>query len=355
MKPAIEPTESGLYCAQGDFYIDPWRAVPRAVVTHAHSDHATPGCGQYLTSTEGQAVLRVRMGSKAQIETLPYDQPIDIQGVRLSLHPAGHVLGSAQVRIEAHGYVSVVSGDYKTEPDRTCTPFEPVKCHLFLTESTFGLPVYRWPAPSIVEDQINKWWARNRSEGRSSVIYAYSLGKAQRILAGLDPSIGPIITHGAVEPLNQAYRETGIALPPTQTVSQVKDTSTFRGAMVLAPPSAQGTPWMRRFGDISQAFASGWMQIRGTRRRRALDRGFVVSDHADWPGLLQAIQATEAETVWVTHGYSSVLVRWLTECGKDAHVLATRFRGEGDDSTADEVPAEALETQVDEVTEGQPS
>ena len=212
------------------------------------------------------------MGSKAQIETLPYDQPIDIQGVRLSLHPAGHVLGSAQVRIEAHGYVSVVSGDYKTEPDRTCTPFEPVKCHLFLTESTFGLPVYRWPAPSIVEDQINKWWARNRSEGRSSVIYAYSLGKAQRILAGLDPSIGPIITHGAVEPLNQAYRETGIALPPTQTVSQVKDTSTFRGAMVLAPPSAQGTPWMRRFGDISQAFASGWMQIRGTRRRRALDR-----------------------------------------------------------------------------------
>ena len=332
MKPAIQLTERGLYCPQGDFYIDPWKSVPRAVVTHAHSDHACRGCGQYLTTPECLAVLKVRMAADAVIETLPFGTSTHINGVQLSLHPAGHVLGSAQVRIEHAGYVSVVSGDYKIEPDRTCTPFEPVRCHLFLTESTFGLPVYRWPAPGEVSSQINQWWARNRSNGQSSVVYAYSLGKAQRILAGLDAGIGPIITHGAVEPLNQAYRESGISLPPTRTVSQVDNAKEFKGAMVLAPPSAQGTPWMRRFGEVSQAFASGWMQIRGTRRRRALDRGFVVSDHADWPGLLQAIEATGAETVWVTHGYSAVLVRWLQERGTEAQVLETRFQGEAGDT-----------------------
>jgi len=282
------------------------------------------------------------MGDHAVLETVAYGESLNWNGIKLSLHPAGHVLGSAQVRIESAGHVSVVSGDYKIEPDRTCTPFEPVRCHLFLSESTFGLPVYRWPAAETVEKQINQWWAGNRSVGRSSVIYAYSLGKAQRILAGLDPTIGPIITHGAVEPLNRAYRESGIFLPPTRTVSQVADAQDFQGAMVLAPPSAQGTPWMRRFGEVSQAFASGWMQIRGTRRRRALDQGFVVSDHADWPGLLKAIDETGAETIWVTHGYSSILVRWLREHGKDAHVLETQYRGEAGAGEPEEEPPGVL-------------
>jgi putative mRNA 3-end processing factor len=332
VNPAIELTESGLYCAPGDFFIDPWRPVPRAVVTHAHADHACRGCGEYLTSADGQAVLRTRLGADVTIETLPYGHGLTIGGVWLSLHPAGHVLGSSQVRIEHRGHVSVVSGDYKLDADPTCAPFETVRCHLFLTESTFGLPIYRWPDPTEVAASINAWWAANTAAGRASIVFAYALGKAQRILAGLDPDHGPILTHGAVEPLVRAYRQTGIVLPATRAVGEVEDPAEFRRALVLAPPSAQGSPWMRRFGDASTAFASGWMQIRGARRRRALDRGFVVSDHADWPDLLQAIDSTGAETVWVTHGYSAVLVRWLREQGRKAEALPTRFVGEGDET-----------------------
>ncbi|MEO9148126.1 MAG: ligase-associated DNA damage response exonuclease, partial [Burkholderiaceae bacterium] len=269
-----------------------------------------------------------------------------INGVRVSLHPAGHVLGSAQVRIEHGGQVWVASGDYKTQADGTCTPFEPVRCDAFITESTFGLPIYRWPSQAVLFAQINDWWRGNAAAGRASVLLCYAFGKAQRILANVDASIGPIVVHGAVEPLNAVYRAAGVALPPTHKVTDAGvDAAMLRRALVLAPPSTQGTPWMRRFGVHSDAFASGWMQLRGTRRRRGVDRGFVMSDHADWPGLQHAIGATGAERVLVTHGSVAVMVRWLREQGLDAQGFKTEYGNE--DDQADRVEAGDRADQTD--------
>lgn len=324
-------TERGLYCEDGDFYIDPWRPVDRAVITHAHSDHARWGMGKYLASRESERVLRLRVGDEANIQTLEFGERLHLGAVQVSLHPAGHILGSAQVRVERQGEVAVVSGDYKTEPDRTCTPFEPIRCHTFVTESTFGLPIYRWPAQETTFAQVNAWWRRNQELGKCSVLYGYALGKSQRALAGLDPEIGPIFVHGAVHSLTEAYRQTGIDLPPTRRIGEVGRDFDFAKAMVLAPPSADGTPWMRRFGDHATGFLSGWMAIRGTRRRRSVDRGFVLSDHVDWPSLLSAIEATGAENVWVTHGYTAAVARYLTETGRQARVLATGWEGEQND------------------------
>ena len=330
----IQLTENGLYCAAGDFYVDPWRPVARAVVTHAHADHARPGSGSYLATADGAAVFRTRLGADAQIQTAAYGEAVTINGVRVSLHPAGHILGSAQVRVERGGEVWAISGDYKIGADTTCAPFEPVRCHTFVTESTFGLPIYRWRAQAEVFDEINAWWRANQLAGKASMLFAYALGKAQRLLAGVDPAIGPIFTHGAVERLNRDYRASSVALPATTYAADHK--ADWSQALIVAPPSAQGTPWMRRFGNLSTGFASGWMQLRGTRRRKAVDRGFALSDHADWPGLLDAIRATGAERVWVTHGYSAVLARWLHDQGFDTATVATHFEGEPDDAGSDE-------------------
>jgi putative mRNA 3-end processing factor len=331
----LELNERGLFCAGGDFYVDPWEPVDRAVITHAHADHARHGCGHYLTTRDGEGVLRLRLGSDASIQSVEYGESLMLGRVKLSLHPAGHILGSAQVRIESHGLTCVVSGDYKLEPDPTCAAFEPVRCHAFVTESTFGLPIYRWPARKDVLAAIQAWWQGNQEAGKASLMFSYALGKSQRILAGLDPSIGPILTHGAVEKVNEAYRAGGIALPATQHVGTVARSTSWSRALILAPLSARGTAWTRRFGAASTGFASGWMQIRGTRRRRAVDRGFVLSDHADWPGLLRAVESSGAQSVWVTHGYSAVLARWLSERGLDARAIPTRFEGERDDLPED--------------------
>jgi putative mRNA 3-end processing factor len=317
----------GLYCPPGDFYIDPWRPVARAVITHAHSDHARFGHGHYLAAQQAESVLRTRLGD-IDLQTLAYGQRIVHNGVDLSLHPAGHVLGSAQVRLEHAGAVWVASGDYKVAPDKTCAPFEPVKCDVFITESTFGLPIYRWCPDDEIFADINGWWARNIVAGRASVLTCYSFGKAQRILSGVDPSIGPIIVHGAVEPLNRAYRAAGVELPPTQRVVDVKDKADLKRALVICPPSAAASPWMHRFGDAQTAFASGWMQLRGARRRGGYDRGFVLSDHADWPGLLGAIGATGAQRIIVTHGSVPVMVRYLTEQGLQAEGFDTEYGGD---------------------------
>ncbi|MEY4562257.1 MAG: hypothetical protein RLZZ618_1534 [Pseudomonadota bacterium] len=327
----------GLYCPPGDFYIDPWRPVSHALITHAHGDHLRMGHGHYLTAEAGRRVVLARVGD-VHLDTLPYGQTLVHRGVKVSFHPAGHVLGSAQVRLEHGGRVWVVSGDYKTGPDATCTPFEPVRCDTFITESTFGLPVFRWAPQQQVFDGINEWWRANAEVGRSSVLYAYSFGKAQRILAGVNPSIGPIVTHGAMTSLNTAYRESGVALPPTILVTET-DPADLRRALVIAPPSTQGSTWLKRFGEFSDAFASGWMQLRGTRRRRGLDRGFVLSDHADWPGLLEAIRATEAPRVIVTHGYTGPLVRYLSELGWQAGAFVTEYGADDDEDKPSEVPA----------------
>ncbi len=317
----------GLYCPPGDFYIDPWRPVGRAVITHAHADHARVGHGKYLASAPAEGVLRTRLG-EIDLETLPYGEQIVHNGVKLSLHPAGHVLGSSQVRLEHAGRVWVASGDYKVAPDRTCAPFEAVKCDVFITESTFGLPIYRWVSDAELFTDINDWWSRNVLAGRASVIACYSFGKAQRVLSGVDASIGPIIVHGAVEPLNRAYRAAGVELPPTRMVTDVTEKSDLKRALVVCPPGAAASTWLRRFGDASTAFASGWMQLRGARRRGGWDRGFVLSDHADWPGLMSAIGATGAQRVIVTHGSIPVMVRYLREQGLEAESFETEYGGD---------------------------
>ncbi|MDB4878452.1 MAG: exonuclease of the beta-lactamase fold involved in processing-like protein [Gemmatimonadetes bacterium] len=336
--------DRGLYCEVGDFHIDPWQPVERAVITHAHGDHARWGSGTYLCSREGQGVLRTRLGTDASIQSVDWAEPVDINGVRVSLHPAGHILGSAQIRVEHRGEVWVASGDYKTDPDPTCTPFELVRCHTFITESTFGLPIYRWCPEWQVFDDIRAWWTANRHAGRASVLFGYALGKAQRLLAGLaGADIGPIYTHGAVERLNRDYRAAGVRLADTRYASDLPKGYDFSGSMIVAPPSAAGSTWLRRFGNVSTGFASGWMRIRGARRRRALDRGFVLSDHVDWPSLLAAVEGTGAQRVWVTHGTREPLVRWLTERGLEAMALRAQWKGEEDadpvEVAGEEIPA----------------
>jgi len=327
-KGLITLTERGLYCRQGDFYIDPWQPVKNAVVTHAHADHAYRGHEHYLVAKPCEPLARLRLDEDADITSQEYGERTAIDGVSLSFHPAGHILGSAQVRVEYKGEIWVISGDYKLTPDATCAPFEPVKCNFFVTEATFGLPIYRWTPPSQVFTEINAWWRRNQEREKASVIFAYALGKAQRIMNGVDRSIGPIYTHGSVERLTRVYREAGTDLPETTYAGDVTNKKDFIGSLIVAPPSAQGSTWLRRFGNHSTAFASGWMMVRGARRQRAVDRGFVMSDHADWPELQKAIAATGAETVYVTHGFVDELVRYLSETGVEAHALKTQFVGD---------------------------
>ncbi|HEX5971512.1 MAG TPA: ligase-associated DNA damage response exonuclease [Gemmatimonadaceae bacterium] len=328
-------TPSGLYCPAADLYIDPWLPVDRAVITHAHGDHARWGSRHYLAAREGERVLRTRLGTEASIELVDYGAPIRINDITVTLIPAGHILGSAQVRLEHRGEVWVVSGDYKTEPDATCTAFEVARCHTFVTESTFGLPIYTWRPQAEVFRELRDWWRDNAAEGRASVVYGYALGKAQRILAGvLDADIGPIYTHGAVERLTRDYRDAGVTLPPTTAVATMPKGTRFGGSLVVAPPSAAGSTWLRRFGDHSTAFASGWMRVRGARRRRGLDRGFVLSDHVDWPSLLNTIHTTGAECVWVTHGYREPVARFLEERGLRTRTIASQWEGEGDGDDA---------------------
>ncbi len=317
--PLLELHTNGLYCPAGDFYIDPWAPVERAVITHAHADRAHPGSASYLTAEPGVALLRESLGADAAIQSLPYGQPLTIGDASLSLHPAGHILGSAQVRIERDGEVWVVSGDYQLAPDPTCAPFEALACHTFVTESTFGLPIFRWPPIAETLASIEAWWRANREAGRASVLFTQPLGTAQRLLAMLDASIGTILAHPEIERFNRHYRAYGIPLdaPPAD--------SDPAGALMLAPLSAPDDAWMRPWAHASTAMASGWMRIRGPRRRRSLDRGFVLSSHADWPALLAVIDATRAETVWVLHGQPSPLVRWLAEHGHLAVAIEAHF------------------------------
>ncbi len=336
MQDLIVQRPEGLYCPPGDFYIDPWRPVGRAVITHAHADHARTGHGHYLAAAPAEGVLRARLGANIALQSVQYGQAVTHNGVTVSLYPAGHVLGSAQVRLAHGGQTWVASGDYKVAPDATCTPFEPVRCDVFITESTFGLPIYRWRPDAEVFAEINAWWAANAAVGRASVLMCYSFGKAQRILSGVDARIAPIIVHSAIQTLNTAYRDAGVNLPETRLVSEVTDPTDFKRALVLCPPSAAVGPWIKRFGDFSDAFASGWMQLRGARRRGSYDKGFVLSDHADWPGLMGAIGATGASRVIVTHGSIPVLVRYLSSQGLEAEAFQTEYG----DETAEEKAAE---------------
>lgn len=325
----LTATSDGLFCADGNFYIDPWNPVARAVLTHAHGDHARPGSSSYLCAQQGARLLERRFGSSAIVETMEYGQRLSLGNVTISLHPAGHVLGSAQVRIERRGEVWVVAGDYKRDADPTCSAFEPVRCDTFVTESTFGLPIYRWdPTETIMRDIVD-WWNGNAAEGKSSVLFCYTIGKAERILAELARFTDrTVFVHGMMLSMVAAYREEGVAMLPVQSATDRPRGSSFAGELVLAPLPARGTPWMRRLGNHSDAFASGLMRVRGVRRQRAFDRGFVLSDHADWPALLQTIRDSGAERVLASHGHAEPLARYLSEQGWQSGVIRTAWEGE---------------------------
>ena len=330
MSDLVIATEAGLYCPAGDFHIDPQHKVARAVITHAHADHARPGMGHYWATKISEGLMRARVSRDSAMTLLDYGQRVAIGAAAVSLHPAGHVLGSAQVRIEVGGEVWVVSGDYKRCPDPSCAPFEPVPCDTFVTEATFAQPIYQWAAPALVAREIFDWWQQCQAEGRAAVLFCYALGKAQRVLAELVQffdadalargTVPPVLLHGAMTPLVAIYRKAGIRMLPTQAVGTPPRGTDFSGRLILAPPGASGTPWMRQFQPYSSGFASGWMHQQGPRRQR-YDRGFALSDHSDWPGLLRSIEQCGARRVLTMHGDAAVLIAHLKARGISAASL----------------------------------
>lgn len=334
----IEFKEIGLYCPVADVYIDPWRPVDKAFITHAHADHARWGHKKYIATKKSVPVMKHRLGKTINATGVDFGETVMVNGVKFSFHPAGHIIGSAQIRVEYKGEVWVASGDYKLGIDNTCTPFETVKCNAFITESTFGLPIFKWEEQETTISEINDWWQKNKEDGKTSVITAYALGKAQRIINSVDHSIGPIFCHGAVENTNVILREQGESLADTRRVIQGVKQREFEGALVVTTPASLGTAWMKRFKNYSTAAASGWMTMRGARRRRGVDRGFVFSDHADWDQLNTAIKNTGAERIFVTHGYTSIYTEYLRTQGYDAHIVNTEYTG-GEDQESEETAA----------------
>jgi putative mRNA 3-end processing factor len=326
--PLLTFTPRGIHCPRADVYIDPWRGVDRAIITHAHADHARRGSHYYLCSPITKPLMHARYGEDLAIEALEHGQEVMVNGVRFSLHPAGHIPGSTQVRVEYKGEVWVATGDHKRHGDGISAAFEPLRCHTFITECTFGLPIYRWQDPGMVFAEINDWWRGNASQGRCSIISAYSLGKAQRVLAGVDPGIGHVLVHGAVANMNSVLEQCGMQLPPWEQVTRDTPKERFRTALVVTPGSAIGTPWTERMRPYATAMASGWMRIRGWRRRGNLDKGFVLSDHADWDALLQAVAESGASRVIATHGYTEHFSEYLRSTGLDATSESTEFAGE---------------------------
>lgn len=325
----LQLTSRGLYCPLGNFYIDPWESVETALITHAHGDHARWGMGHYISVPESEQILRKRLG-EIHLTTHPYGEKFKLGDVEVSFHPAGHILGSSQIRIEYQNEVWVFTGDFKRDADPTCPPFEVVPCDVFISEATFSLPVYRWPEFKNEVKEIYEWWQQNKAEGFNSVLCCYALGKAQRLIAGLrELTNEPLWVHGTIDEMNQCYERTGVSWEHVRKVPlEVKEK--FTGAMVLCPPSAVGSSWIKRFTPERIAFASGWMRLRGNRRRKGYERGFVISDHADWPALLKTVEETGCKRVLFTHGHTEAIVRYLREAGMKAHDLKLPYDLDGE-------------------------
>ena len=323
----LEFRREGIYCPQGNFYIDPWLPVDYAIITHAHSDHARVGMKKYLCHKLTEPILRLRLGSDIQVQAIEYNQPITINNVKVSLHPAGHILGSAQVRMEYKGRIAVASGDYKIQDDGLCTPFEPVRCHEFISESTFGLPVYNWLPVSQINANMANWVQDNKANGITSILIGYALGKAQRIMKALE-DVGDLYVHYAIDRVNRAFTDSGIQLPSYQTLDFSNKPKGLEGEIIIVPPSLFGSNMLKGIPRAYTAICSGWMQVRGARRWRSADAGFAISDHADWQGLLTAVKACEAEKVYVTHGFKSEFSRYLNETGVEAQEITTAFGSE---------------------------
>ncbi|WP_299049851.1 ligase-associated DNA damage response exonuclease [uncultured Polaribacter sp.] len=326
----VKFTKKGIYCIPGKFYLDPWYPVDYAIISHAHADHARWGNKHYLCHHHSKAVLQHRIGKDISIESLGYKQSKTINEVKVSFYPAGHIIGSAQIRLEYKGYIVVFSGDYKTQPDFLTTPFEPVKCHEFITESTFGLPVYKWKEETELQEELQNWVYQNQQNNRTSVFFGYSLGKAQRLLKLLE-GVDDIFVHSAIDNLNNALISSGIDLPKSTLITADFKKAAVQNKIVILPPALLGSKLLKRIPNAATAICSGWMHIRGNRRWKGVDAGFAVSDHADWDGLLSAVKATEAEKVYVTHGSQAVFSKYLNEIGIEAHELKTEF---GEDELA---------------------
>jgi len=324
--PLLLFTPKGIYCEQADVYLDPWRPVNKAIISHGHADHSRWGHQKYITHHKNIPIVQHRLGD-VNISGREWGETLTVNNVKFSLHPAGHIVGSSQIRVEHKGEVWIFTGDYKIEDDGLTTPFELLQCHTFITECTFGLPAFQWRPQQEVFNDINQWWAQNKSEGKTSVLFGYSLGKAQRLLKHMDTSIGKIYTHGAVENMTEVLRPL-VDLPSTQLITKDTKKDELLGNIVIAPPSAHGSTWIRKMVPYVTATASGWMAFRGARRRRAIDKGFVLSDHCDWNGLLQTVEATGAEKIICTHGYTDIFSKYLQELGYDARTEATQYEGE---------------------------
>lgn len=331
----IEFHKEGIYCPRADIFIDPWKPQKRAIITHAHADHARAGMQSYLAHEDSEEVLKLRLGKRIKLETVAYNQNTVINGVNFSLHPAGHIYGSAQVRVEYKGEIWVISGDYKTEDDGFCTPFEPIKCDHFVTESTFAMPIYQWQSQKQVFEEINQWWRKNQAEGKCTVLFGYSLGKSQRIIDNLDLSIGEVFLHKSIWHTNEALIKNGAPLPRLECVENNIAQNRLKGCMVITPSLTPDAAWVKKIEPYVTGACSGWMMIRSSKRRRSADRGFVLSDHADWNGLNEAVAATGAENIYVTHGYTAVYSRWLREQGFNAREVHTLYEGESLESQSD--------------------
>ncbi len=329
-KPLLAFTNKGIYCEQANVYLDPWRPVERALISHGHADHSRWGHQKYITHYNNIPIIKHRLGN-INVTGKAYGETFVVNNVKFSFHPAGHIPGSSQIRVEHQGEVWVFTGDYKLGEDGISTPYETVKCHTFITECTFGLPAFKWRPQAEVFTDINEWWATNKADGKTSVLFGYTLGKAQRLLKHLDTSIGKIYTHGAVEKMTEVLRPQ-LELPPTELITRDTDKKDIKGNIIIAPPSTHGSVWLRKFAPFVTATASGWMAFRGARRRRAIDKGFVLSDHADWEELLLAIKETGCEKVIATHGYTDIFSRYLKEQGYDARTESTQYEGENLDA-----------------------
>lgn len=330
----IRFTKRGIYCKQGDFYVDPWHPVDYAVTTHGHSDHVCFGNKNYLTHSLTEVIIKRRISKDLNVQSLKYGEQIIRNGVKISFFPAGHIIGSSQVRLEYKGEVCVISGDYKTENDGISTPFEPVKCHEFVSESTFGLPVYNWQPQDLVFNSIKKWTNDNVEQGKTTVLIAYSLGKAQRLIKNLADTDRKIYVHNSIANLNESLIEAGVQLPLTTRITADISKDELQKGILIVPPAMRDTRWIKSLNYAVTGVCSGWMQVRSHRRWQSVDAGFPLSDHADWSGLLEAIKSTEAEKVYVTHGFVASFSRYLNELGIKSEEVITRY-GQNDD---EEIP-----------------
>ncbi len=326
----IKFTDKGLFCCKGNFYIDPWKPVDNAIITHGHSDHARAGSKNYLCHTNSKPVLELRLG-EGNYQTCQWEEPIFMNGVKVSLHPAGHVIGSSQIRVEHHGEVWVFTGDYKTENDGISGAYQPVKCHTFITESTFGLPIYKWKPQAGIYTDIQQWILQNKQDSRASVLIAYSLGKAQRVLDAVSTVTDKIYVHGAIYNMQQVLLANKLHHVEVIRITNEINKTEYKNAVIVAPPSAEGTPWMKKFLPYRLGMCSGWMQVRGNIRRRNADKGFALSDHCDFEGLLSSIKATRAEKVFVTHGFQAAFSKYLNEIGIDSQEVTTAY-GTGEET-----------------------